>query len=132
MTRRTATKIHRFGIFYFFIDSKCMVLKTKFVEEGVIQNGSQVMVWPGPQELPLKAEIIDLNDKNYCFIFVVYGCIFHLPFSVLYNLCYVRVSWILKLTRNKDILFLKRSEKSNNSRVHRGDAKLKALFLVNI
>ena len=90
------------------------------------------MVRPGPQELPLKAEIIDLNGKNYCFIFVVYVCIFHLPFSVLYNLCYVRVLWILKLTRNKDILFLKQSEKSNNSRVHQGDAKLKALFLVNI
>ena len=46
-----------------------MVLKTKFVEEGVIQKGCQVMVQPGPQELSLKAEILDLHGKNYCFNF---------------------------------------------------------------
>ena len=83
MTLRTASKIQCFGIFYFFIESNCMVLKTKRVE-GVIQKGCQVMVRPGPQELPLKAEIINLSGKNYCFNFFRTWVYFILSFSVLF------------------------------------------------
>ena len=68
MTLRTTSRIHRYGVFYFFIDSKCMILKTAFVEEGVAKKGSEVMVRPVPQESALKAEIIDLSGKRNCLL----------------------------------------------------------------
>ena len=69
--RRNATKIFRYGIF-FFCGKKCMVLKTTFIAENSYKVGSIVKVQPGLKEEALKAKIIDLHGKLY----IVKHCLF--------------------------------------------------------